>query len=104
MLAERPDNDGREIASAVGMAVHEAAKGAIEGLLIPLNLTRSMHERWGMKGVLGALGITVIVTLPSFIFGGDIPRGTLLAASFLPAGGMIRRLERLAHGEYENDR
>lgn len=97
MLAERPGANGWR--SSVACVCREAAAGAREGLLAPLKMARAFHERWGIKGILGALGLTAMVSTSSFVLTGDIPRGALLAVLSLPVGGVISRLERLAKGE-----
>lgn len=95
MATENEDTGG--FRGEIVMLAREMAVGARDGLLAPANLVRSAHERWGIKGVLGALGLTVLVSFPSFALAWDIPRGTALAVITWAAGGVGNRLEKFIH-------
>lgn len=75
------------------MLAREMGAGARDGLLAPLNLARTFHERWGMKGLLGALGLIGLASSPAFALAWDIPRGAALAVIGWAAGGAMNRLE-----------
>lgn len=95
MSAERLGVDKvRTNIAVIAVVAHEAATGAKDGLMMPLNLARSLHERWGVKGVLAALGLIAMASMPSFMLAWDLPRGALLAVLSFPASGVIARLQR----------
>ncbi len=90
-----PNSNLQEIRDIALIVAREAAEGAKEGLLLPLNLVRSFHERWGIKGALGALVISAPLPLFSFFMATDISGGASLTVLGFAGIGISKRLENL---------